>query len=356
MIRFRQADRLVPPSERRYGAPAGVQRVRRSINDFDGLAAAFPQWDGGFTQMSRGAFQGDLQVAVGPHLRAFHVATSQSIHTRGGGAETVTFIPIGARSEGTLWQGRRLARGALLMRGAHVAYDNRTEQGARIRGLIVPASTVARVATVLSGGALDEDWTTWRGLRPEPRALARFEACLEAFLFGADGMLHSAEAEALCLRTLLDAVVSAGDEKTTPCQSDRARLVQRVTRFLRDRLATSLTAIDLCAAFGVSDRLLRLAFNEAYGVGPLAYFRLLRLHDVRQSLIAARGRDRSVAEILDRAGVTRPAAFSGAYRRHFGERPSETLGVRGWDGVQAMTRAAARPTLATLPSSRHLTS
>ena len=339
MIRFRQADRLVPPSNRRSQTSAGVQRFRRSIRDFDALAAVFQQWDGGFTQMSRGSFQGELQVAVGPRLRAFHVETGQSIHTRGNGAETVTFIPIGARSEGTLWQGRRLTRGALLMRGADVSYDNRTERGARFRALIVPAATIAQVATVLSGGAVAEDWATWRGLLPEPGALARFETCLEAFLSGTDGAAHAAEAEALCLRTLVDAVISAGNEAAAPRQHDRAHLVERVTRFMRDRRATSLTAIDLCAAFGVSDRLLRLAFNEAYGLGPLAYFRLLRLHDVRQSLIAARGRDRSVAEILDRAGVTRPAAFSGAYRRHFGERPSETLGVRGWDGVQAMTRA-----------------
>lgn len=323
-----------------------MRRVRRSINDFDGFAAVFPQWDGGFTQMSRGSFQGDLQVAAGPRLRAFDVATNQSIHTRGSGAGTVTFIPIDARSEGTLWQRRRLARGALLMRGTDVAYDNRTEQRARIRALIVPVAIVAKAATALSGGTLDEDWTTWRGLRPEPRALARFEACLEAFLCGADGMVHSAEAEARCLRTLVAAVVSAGDEKPVPCRHDRARLVEQVTRFLRDRLSVSVTASDLCAAFGVSDRLLRLAFKEAYGVGPLTYFKLLRLHAVRRALIAARGRDVSVAEILERAGITRPAAFAGAYRLHFGERPSETLGVRGWDGVQAMTRAAVRPTLA----------
>jgi AraC family ethanolamine operon transcriptional activator len=333
-----------------------VRRVRRSINDFDGFAAAFPQWDGGFTQMSRGSFQGDLQIAVGPQLRAFDVATNQSIHTKGGGAETVTFIPIDALNEGTLWQGRRLARGALLMRGAHVGYDNRTEPGARIRALIVPVATMAKAASALSGGTLDEDWTTWRGLLPEPRALARFEACLEALLCGTDGMMHTAEAEARCLRALVDAVLSAGGETAAPRQHDRARLVEHVIRFLRDRLSASVTASDLCSAFGVSDRLLRLAFKEAYGVGPLTYFKLLRLHAVRQALIAARGRDTSVAEILERNGVTRPAAFAGVYRRHFGERPSETLGVRGWDGVQAMTRAAFRPALPILPPSRYLNS
>jgi AraC-like DNA-binding protein len=86
--------------------------------------------------------------------------------------------------------------------------------------------------------------------------------------------------------------------------------------------------MDLCASLGVSDRLLRLAFKEAHGMGPMAYLRLLRLHAIRDALRAARDRDIRVGEILDCHGITRPAAFAGEYRRHFGELPSETLGLR----------------------------
>jgi len=78
----------------------------------------------------------------------------------------------------------------------------------------------------------------------------------------------------------------------------------------------------------VSDRLLRLAFHEAHGMGPLAFFRLMRLHAVRDALRDAQGRDLRVADIFRQLGVTRPGAFAGEYRRHFGELPSEALGLR----------------------------
>lgn len=121
----------------------------------------------------------------------------------------------------------------------------------------------------------------------------------------------------------------------------RYRLAKRASAYLHDRVGRPVTAMELCARYGASDRLLRLAFKETYGMGPIAYHRLMRMHAVRAALLAARGRDRPVAEILSRFGVIRPAAFAGEYRRQFGELPSHTLGVRGGEGIQAMTRAGA---------------
>ena len=109
---------------------------------------------------------------------------------------------------------------------------------------------------------------------------------------------------------------------------NRAGLVAKSTEIMRANLSGSLTALDLCVALGVSDRLLRLAFKETHGMGPIAFYRVMRLHAIRDALGAARGRDLRIGDILRDHGVTRPAAFAGEYRLHFGELPSETIGLR----------------------------
>jgi AraC family ethanolamine operon transcriptional activator len=114
--------------------------------------------------------------------------------------------------------------------------------------------------------------------------------------------------------------------------------VRRTIDFHHERLDQPLTALDLCAELGVSDRMLRRACREAFGLGPLVYFRLMRMHEVRAALRAARGGDLAVADIVRRWGFHGLGAFAAEYRRQFGELPSETLGVRGWPGVQQMNR------------------
>jgi AraC family ethanolamine operon transcriptional activator len=64
-------------------------------------------------------------------------------------------------------------------------------------------------------------------------------------------------------------------------------------------------------------------------MGPVAYFRVMRMHSIRSALMQGRGRGVTVADVLARWGVTRPGSFAAEYRRHFGEPPSHTLGVRG---------------------------
>jgi AraC family ethanolamine operon transcriptional activator len=328
--------------------PSPLRRIRRYIRDFEHFSMLFPSWDGSFTQMSRGRFQGHVQVAEGRHLRAFNATTNQSILTRGYGDPTsVAFIPITSRNEQTIWRGKSIARGGLIVKGAEAGYNNQTARHTQIRSLIVRAEVVQYALRILAEDRAHQDLTTWQAVRPSPDAMAQFEVCLSALLAtvreGSEAGSVQDRLERECLRMLVEMLVSQDDAKIVISRSDaRSRLVSRVSSFMRERLMTPLSAFDLCSEFGVSDRLLRLAFRETHGMGPIAYFRLMRLHAVRKSLIAARGgRDTSVAEVLQIFSVKRPSGFAREYMRHFGEMPSVTLGVRGWSGVQAMTRDRA---------------
>lgn len=82
-------------------------------------------------------------------------------------------------------------------------------------------------------------------------------------------------------------------------------------------------AIDLCAELGVSDRTLRYAFRERFGIGPMAFFRALRLNAVRAAL---KGDSTTpIASVANRYGFQHHGNFAADYRRAFGELPSRTL-------------------------------
>lgn len=82
---------------------------------------------------------------------------------------------------------------------------------------------------------------------------------------------------------------------------------------------------ELATAAGVSERTVRRAFQEFFGIGPVRYLQLRRLHLINRALRAADPDSVSVTELLVQHGEWELGRFASRYRRLFGERPSETL-------------------------------
>lgn len=255
----------------------------------------------------------------------------------------VSFIPVTPRNEATVWQGRRLAAGKLIVKDPEVGFHNQTSRDTTIRALLLSAQTFREAAGVLAGNARSIHINSWTAIRPSQERMCAFEQSLVLLLARAVaepkilGSLNGRMLESACLRALVDAVVDpAADLTTRISASGRSKLIKRAVAFMREHLDQPLTALDLCAELGVSDRALRRAFRETFGSEPLDYFRIMRMHAVRAALRAAHGSGQPVADIVSRWGFGRLGSFAGEYRRQFGELPSETLGVRGWPGVQRM--------------------
>jgi transcriptional regulator GlxA family with amidase domain len=82
---------------------------------------------------------------------------------------------------------------------------------------------------------------------------------------------------------------------------------------------------DLCKVASVSERTLESAFKQIMGLTPMAYLVRLRLHRVRQALLAgSQGSTTVSAEALN-CGFWHFGEFSRAYKECFGELPSDTL-------------------------------
>ena len=87
----------------------------------------------------------------------------------------------------------------------------------------------------------------------------------------------------------------------------------------------NVSLADLCDATGVSERRIRHAFYEMYGMSPTGYLRVAALNEVRHALLdVPRPRD-AVSRAATDHGFWHLSRFSGQYRALFGEAPSETL-------------------------------
>jgi AraC family ethanolamine operon transcriptional activator len=127
-----------------------------------------------------------------------------------------------------------------------------------------------------------------------------------------------------CVRRVVELIAqSTGGDRTACWSSNRERLVRRADDYMRACLGGPLSLLDLCRELGVSERTLHYAFQEVRGLSPMAYFNVSRLNAVRQALKTAPD-TATVRAIAQRWGFWHTGEFAAAYRRLFGELPSET--------------------------------
>jgi AraC-like DNA-binding protein len=108
-----------------------------------------------------------------------------------------------------------------------------------------------------------------------------------------------------------------------PISLSSRQIVQRVDSWIRQHLSQPITLDQLCAAAGVSARTLQEACLAHWGRTPLELVAARRLEAVRSLLTL--GAIDTVTDAAVRGGFSHLGRFSIAYRRAFGESPSDTL-------------------------------
>jgi AraC-like DNA-binding protein len=143
-----------------------------------------------------------------------------------------------------------------------------------------------------------------------------------------EGRTERAAVQVELLETLLATLDAACDFEAT--YSERTRQAHSlVVRAAEDHALSHIEdpvqITDLCWAAGVSERSLQYAFKEVTGLSPRDYLLRLRLHRVRQALLAASQRTSTVSAEALKWGFWHFGEFSRAYKDCFGELPSDTL-------------------------------
>jgi AraC family ethanolamine operon transcriptional activator len=110
-----------------------------------------------------------------------------------------------------------------------------------------------------------------------------------------------------------------------PASLTRSQLVQQAEDYMMAHIDQPITLKDLCTALHVSRKPLFYGFQEAFGISPMEYLKVQRMHSVRQMLKAADPQQDSVTAIARQFGFWSAGHFTRDYKQMFGELPSETL-------------------------------
>jgi transcriptional regulator GlxA family with amidase domain len=110
----------------------------------------------------------------------------------------------------------------------------------------------------------------------------------------------------------------------TPRTVSYAQTVDRALAAANEHTGNRFRIADLSRAAGVSERTLRNAFHDVFGVSPKQYLRRHGLEAARRRLELARGARGAVTSVATQCGFFELGRFAAAYRELFGELPSHT--------------------------------
>jgi AraC family ethanolamine operon transcriptional activator len=159
----------------------------------------------------------------------------------------------------------------------------------------------------------------------------RVVAQLGSIVQRAPGALESSAAAKTTARKLAESVREAlwGKPAATPQPGRRSVPRRQIIRAAMDCVDQhdweNLTVSELATAAGVSERTLRTAFQEYFGIGPVGYLKRRTLNLVRTTLQTADPSVMTVTQVAMQFGVWELGRFAQDYRLLFGELPSATL-------------------------------
>ncbi len=106
------------------------------------------------------------------------------------------------------------------------------------------------------------------------------------------------------------------------------RIVRACEEYAAASHYQSVTLAELCRASDVSERRVRHAFYQCYGMSPTAYLRIAALNEVRHALLEESPMPQTVSRVASDHGFWHLSRFAGQYRALFGELPSATFAHR----------------------------
>lgn len=319
-------------------APAWYCAAESADVDEHGRQAA--SWRLHYDQLGAGRFHGSLEEVRLPGLQVFRERLNQRVRQRGDlGSARFAFALVGraggdgAADAGPLaLNGQRLpgADCALICNDAEV--DLCTPADIEIVGIDADRALVLQVAADVCPDLQADAMRRFAEARIDPAATRRVGDLLmlahqTARL--APWMLQAAASRQQLADTLLlelAEVLPAPDTwRFEPQALRRKRLVDRACDRMLAHPDQPPSLLEVCCEVGASRRKLTDCFQEALGVSPAHYLRVIRLNGVRRTLLAGEPGIAGVYDAAVRWGFWHFGEFSRAYRLQFGELPSQTL-------------------------------
>lgn len=305
----------------------------RSFNDVDDLADEAKQWDLDFRQLERGPFRGRLfQFGVG-EVHVSDARFGRSLQQKGAPPVGMRTIAVPACPDMQLeWRGKAVDGTCLMVfpKGAELASISGPDF--HVYTCTMPESLLAAAGDALAIGGITDVAGAAEAIPVATTAVQRLRNLLsgvcDAIRYNPDALsgTHVGNQVTAELPQLLISSIAQARGRC-PAVTGRKRLhaVAKAEAFIERHAANGIGMRDICRAAEVSERTLRYAFVERFGIGPKEFLQAFRLLGVRRELRAAAPQATKVADVANAWGFWHIGQFAADYRARFGELPSDTL-------------------------------
>jgi AraC-like DNA-binding protein len=288
-------------------------------------------WDLCHTPVEGGEFRYRMRYLKLPGMTLYREVFDLRCRLQGASpVDTFAFsVPLSSSARSTYWGSTLDASGmpAMLPGGLDVALEPAHEQLVVLIDLSFMRSNLP--ADVMKGLELAAAEHVLRANREDLSSLRGWFSGLMDTASQTPGMLqHAAVLRSVAedaLRLLERTVSLSLRTLPRPPYSLRQKGLRRALEYLRHANLENQSIPEVSRAAGVSQRTLEYAFRDVFGLTPLQFLKLRRLHATRRDLLCASPQDATVMAIAYRHGLCHPSRFARNYRRLFGEQPSVTL-------------------------------
>lgn len=138
--------------------------------------------------------------------------------------------------------------------------------------------------------------------------------------------VEQASALVEALSNCIDGPMDSRWERGHLSQAERLRVIRCAREFVDAHLAEPIRIGELAEFCTASISKIERTFRQELQMSPRQYIRARRLAEAHRALKSADSEGTTVARVATDHGFPHLGRFAGAYRAHFGELPSETLG------------------------------
>lgn len=309
-----------------------------SFDQSEAWAEAAREWNLDFQQLEGGNFRGELlQLGTGAALLT-NVRLNRRFDQRGAspGGQRTFGVPAEGCSPFT-FRGWGPSEDAVVIFPSGEEFGGVSNPGFHVFTLTFPEELLARRSQELGLPEFDDliggtakvmtcSRVAMEELRRRLRRVCRKAANDPATL---QNSWFRQEFDEEVSQALLTALASSREMPLKPSPRLRRRALERAEAYIAEFGTMPIRVRDLCRVTGVSERTLRYAFLERFGVSPKAYVQAIRLNHVRRVLRGAEPSSTKVSDVANRCGFWHMGQFAADYQKFFEELPSVTLKRRG---------------------------
>jgi AraC-like DNA-binding protein len=312
--------------------PPNPSVIRCASPDADELCFAARAWDLDFRPLQRAPGASRLVQTIDSAASLGYARLAPRVEQRGASPRGMrTFALLGRDAPCVIWCGATVDSETLMSFDSGGDFECSSPAGFAVHTLSVSIEALDGLARIQGLGSVERLECSARtirllpgqadGLRRSLEEVTRRVEC-DPVAAGRPGVRERVEQQlpAALLRAAIEDSLSpqAGDTST------RERSLRRALEFIEANARRAPRVAELSAASGTSERTLRYAFQERFGLSPKEYLQAVRLNGVRRDLRHPRDRA-TISDTANRWGFWHMGQFAADYRRLFGELPSQTV-------------------------------